>query len=303
MSTQGATRTDTHTAARGYAAKLGWHVFPVGADCRSPLIEHGCHAASTNPLQIDGWWARRPSANVALACGAKAGVFALDIDRHGDTDGFLSLMALEDEFGALPLTWRSRTPNKGEHRFFCYPAGRELRNRQKLYLQRADGSKDYFPGIDVRSNGGSACLPPSRKEAGSYSWIDHPTTMPLAEPPAWLLELIDPPLPPPKPMPPLPRNADRLAKYVEAAVDGECDGMKGMKEGSGRNLQLYVAAANLGSLVGAHLLPQEVAEAALERAAAECGLTRDDGPLSVRATIASGIRRGLSNPREVRFER
>ena len=302
MSTQGAIRTDTHTAARAYAAKLGWHVFPVAVDCRSPLIEHGCHAASTDPLQIDAWWARRPAANVALACGAKSGVFALDIDRHGDTDGFLSLMALEDEFGALPLTWRSQTPGRGEHRFFRYPAGRELRNRQKLYIQRADGSKDYFPGIDVRSNGGSVCLPPSAKPTGPYTWIDHPLTTPLAEAPAWLTELIDPPLPPAKPMPIRGRSRDRVARYVEVAVDGECDNLKGMKDGSGRNQQLFVAAANLGSLIGAALLPQQVAEAALERAAADCGLTRDDGVLSVRATIASGIRRGVQSPRELSFD-
>lgn len=304
MSTTGAVRTERHTAARAYAAKLGLSVFPVGPDCRIPLTEHGCHDAASDMVRIDQLWAKHPDANVALACGPRSGVFALDIDRHGENDGFLSLMVLEDEFGALPLTWRSATPNKGEHRFFKQPGVRELRNRQKLYIDRPDGSRDLFPGLDVRAGGGSVALPPSAKPAGRYRWLDHPLTTPLAEAPDWLLELIDPPLPPPKPMVPIRgRSPDRVARYVEVAVDAECGELSGMKAGSGRNQRLFVAAANLGSLVGAGLLPQQVAEAVLEGAADACGLRKEDGPHSVRATIASGIRRGLQNPREVRFER
>ncbi len=290
-------------AARGYADKLGWLVFPVAEDCRLPLTEHGCHDASNDALRIDGWWARKPDANIALACGPKSGVFVLDVDRKGEVDGYLSLMALEDEFGAMPLSWRSKTPSGGEHRFFRYPAGRELRNRQKLYIDRPGGGRDLFPGLDVRAGGGSVALPPSRKPHGPYVWVEHPTLTPLADAPEWLLELIDPPLPEPKPQAPIRgRSADRVARYVEVAVDTECAELASMGVSTGRNNKLFTAAASLGSLVGARLLPQDVAEKALHDAAVACGLLKDDGPHAVRATIASGLRKGLQNPREVRFE-
>ena len=72
-----------------------------------------------------------------------------------------------------------------------------------------------------------------------------------------------------------------------------------MGAASGRNLRLFMAAANLGELVGAHLLPQDTAEAALERAAQENGLWKEDGPYSVRASIRSGMKKGQARPREI----
>ena len=38
---------------------------------------------------------------------------------------------------------------------------------------------------------------------------------------------------------------------------------------------------------------------ALEAAAADCGLVRENGRRAVLATIKSGLQRGMSNPREV----
>lgn len=61
-----------------------------------------------------------------------------------------------------------------------------------------------------------------------------------------------------------------------------------------------MASANLGQLVGADLLPQAAAERALLQAAGECGLVSEDGTRAVLATIASGMKKGVANPREVR---
>jgi hypothetical protein len=72
-----------------------------------------------------------------------------------------------------------------------------------------------------------------------------------------------------------------------------------MGPGSGRNLRLFQAAANLGGLVGARLLTERVAQEVLEKAADDCGLWKEDGPHAVRATIKSGMNRGLASPREV----
>jgi hypothetical protein len=94
-------------------------------------------------------------------------------------------------------------------------------------------------------------------------------------------------------------TADRMARYVAAAVDRECSELARMGHGTGRNLRLFQASANLFEFVGAGLLPESAAIGALEQAAAECGLWKEDGPHAVRATIKSGAERGLQNPREV----
>lgn len=70
-----------------------------------------------------------------------------------------------------------------------------------------------------------------------------------------------------------------------------------MARDSGRNQRLFIASARLGELIGAGLLRKEIAEAALERAAADCSLLAEDGVSAIRATIASGIRRGVQNQR------
>ena len=88
-----------------------------------------------------------------------------------------------------------------------------------------------------------------------------------------------------------------MARYVEKALDNECGRIATLR--SGRNVQLFKSAANLGQLVGAGLLPQDIAETALEQAAVDCKLWAEDGAHSVRQTIASGMRKGISNPREV----
>ena len=166
---------DTAAAAEAYAQRLGWRVFPVREDGRTPMIKGGCHAATADPAEIRRLWAERPGVNLALACGPESGVFVLDVDRHGDQDGFQSLAVLEDEFGQLPQTWRQATPNHGEHLFFRHPAGRELRNRQKLYVERRGGQRDIYPGLDVRTAcawrlssapGGAACAGRRRRGTG-----------------------------------------------------------------------------------------------------------------------------------------
>jgi hypothetical protein len=226
----------------------------------------------------------------------------LDLDAKGDVDGFESLRRLEDRFSPLPITWTSETPSAGEHRFFRYPDGLLLRNKVGLRIYHSDGSRTVYPGLDIRALGGSACLPPSAKPHGPYRWKHKPSDVDLADAPKWLLDLaVDPPAPPRRPPAPLRLDAmDKAARYVAAAVDGECNFLAGMKPNTGRNLKLFQAAANLGEFVGAGLLPHGMAEAALERAAHDCGLLQEDGPHAVRMTIASGLRKGITSPREVR---
>ena len=59
------------------------------------------------------------------------------------------------------------------------------------------------------------------------------------------------------------------------------------------------AALALGHLVGAGALSEAAVRGALEAAASSCGLAKDDGIRSVRATINSGLNRGTTEPTDL----
>ena len=297
---------DRHKAAVGYASRLGFSVFLVAADCRTPIkaegwFEHGCHDATADPEEIGRRCTRYPEANIALACGEPSGVFVLDVDAKGQVDGFASLALLEVDFGPLPRSWRVTTPSGGEHRYFRQPIGRRLRNRVGLRTYGADGQRTDYPGLDIRTTGGSVALPPSAKLAGVYRWADHPTALALADAPEWLLKLAEDAPPPVRERPPLRlQSADKAARYVERAIEAECGAVGSMAPNTGRNLRLFQASANLGELIAAGLVGRDLVERALEQAAIDCSLHADDGGWDgVRKTIASGLARGLQRPREV----
>jgi Protein of unknown function (DUF3987) len=63
-----------------------------------------------------------------------------------------------------------------------------------------------------------------------------------------------------------------------------------------RNNTLFRAAAALGSMVSVGWTDAEIVQSRLLGAAATCGLVRDDGAHSVRATIASGLKAGMATP-------
>jgi hypothetical protein len=309
----------TLQSALGYAERLGAAVIPTASTCKPGTVPKfgalldglteddakafASHDGTKDPALIRSIWTRFPKANVSMCTGAISGFFVLDIDaKDGKVDGFASLAALEAENGALPRTWRALTPSGGEHRYFRQPDGWTLRNKVGLRTYDSKGRVIHvFAGLDIRTDGGAIAAPPSEKANGSYRWAERPIETPLADAPLWLLRLaMDPPAPPKPDRAPLRRDtADRMARYVEKAIDGECGELSRMGKGTGRNLRLFQAACRLGSLVGAHLLPQDLAEAELTQAASQCGLLAEDGAHSVRLTIQSGMRKGIANPREV----
>jgi putative DNA primase/helicase len=85
--------------------------------------------------------------------------------------------------------------------------------------------------------------------------------------------------------------------YVESALADETKRVATAGRGS-RNHQLNTAALKLGQLVAGGWLDQSRVERSLEDAAHACGLARDDGLKSVRATIRSGLGAGMHEPRD-----
>jgi hypothetical protein len=82
-------------------------------------------------------------------------------------------------------------------------------------------------------------------------------------------------------------------RYVQAALEGETAAVRAAPKGT-RNGQLNTSALKLGRLVGAGLLEEDVAVDALMQAALAAGLT----PLETDRTIRSGMRKGISDPRD-----
>lgn len=298
-------------AALETSSLFGLAVFPTGPECKPgkllkleepPAGEPrgiACYDATKDPARIRALWTRYPEANISVATGDISGVWVLDVDDKDGFQGSRDLDHLQAMFGELPRSWCSRTPSGGRHLWFRQP-DRPMTNRVHFRIPDGKGG-EYKAGLDVRTNGGAAAVPPSRKPSGPYVWVVDPTEADIAEAPVWLLDLVDPPLPPSKPFEPVHvASLDRTARYVAAAVNSECGELARMGAGSGRNLKLFMASANLGQLVGARLLDEAVAERALLAAATDCGLLKEDGRRSVLGTIASGMKKGLANPREVR---
>jgi hypothetical protein len=203
----------------------------------------------------------------------------LDVDGEAGRD---SLRALQAEHGRLTPTVASRTGSGGYHIWFA-PNARVRNSVRKL-----------GPGLDTRGAGGYVVAPPSTHPNGNrYGWLQgrEPGSMPLAEAPAWLLDLLDPPCRerPVEPAVPVGPIADA---YGRAALRKAVERVGAAPVG-GRNAVLNTEAFGLGQLVGGGVLPAETVATALASAALAIGLDRRE----VERTVASALRAGAAQPR------
>lgn len=181
-------------AARRYARKLGWKIFPVhtpGKDGLCTCGKYPCESAGKHPRtlngvdasdnatmeQIEKWWTEWPEANIGCATGKRNGFFVLDIDPRDGGD--LSLDLLIQKNGPLPDTRWHITGGKGFHYFFKIPDGISINN----------SASSIAPGIDIKGDGGYIILPPSRHSSGGRYDMNG-GDVPIADPPGWLLSLI-----------------------------------------------------------------------------------------------------------------
>jgi hypothetical protein len=263
-----------------YAA-LGFCVFPCIARSKEPATQRGFYDATTNPATIRRWFGNAQNYNIAVRTGLASGIWVLDVDGP---DGAATLGNLETEHGALPVTLCSIT-SAGCHLWF-----------------RAD---DHIPssagrvgiGLDVRGDGGYVLAPPSVHPDGPvYRWS---STAPPAIAPAWLVRLASPrPSVALNPSPPRNGICSSPGAYGKAALEREIDALAKTAPGA-RNHALNRASFSLHQLVAAGELDGAEVQDRLLAAAAANGLLADpaDGPRSVMATIRSGARAGMQQPR------
>ncbi len=264
-------------AAHGLAA-MGYAPIPMIASAKRPAMK-GWREAAADPARALAAVEAAPWADgLAIATGDALMVLDVDIAHADNADGALSLAALEAAHGPLPDGPRSTTPKGGEHRYFATAPGRLIRS-----------SAAIAPGLDIRAEAGLAMCPPS---PGRRWIVPLCSRVELPQAPAWLLDLADPPRPPPPAYRPQPIRSEG---YVRAVFEGELNALARAPRGE-RNAMLFKVAARFGDLVGAGLLSQGMAIDGLFAAAHACGLIADDGARAVTATVASGLQKGATNP-------
>jgi hypothetical protein len=192
------------TAAAFEYASRGWRVFscyrihPPGwgskvarCDCKlavncppnnsgkHPRTLHGFRDATVDAAIIRGWFARWPNSNIAIATGARSGLFVVDFDpRNG---GGATLEALERDHGAFSRRAVVFTGGGGIHLYFRYPdKGAAI----------GSGGGVFGPGADLKGDGGYVIAPPSlHLSLKRYRWRGGVTPALLPNAPGWLLKM------------------------------------------------------------------------------------------------------------------
>ena len=268
-----------------YAERVG-PVFP----CRErdpgrkrPYTPRGFYDASRDPPFIQKWFGRWPEALIGMPTGPASGFVVFDIDvKRSEANGFDSL---EDLGILLPATPMVHTASGGLHAYFKNP-DRELRN--------SEGT--IGPGLDVRGSGGYVIVP---SPGSGYSWdpIYNLDLVEVAAAPNYLW----PPQPSRPPLPPAPIAAGNLSHYAEAAIEAACNAI--VRAGPGQQERtLNAECFSIGTLVGAGVVPGDIALRALLRAA---GSMPDHDtawpwrPEEIDLKIRRALAAGQAHPREV----
>lgn len=270
-------------AASAYA-ELGWHVVPMRADRRGAHQKYANKSSPTPDLASEYF---REWPDALLCIKLPRNIVVLDVDPKSRLCSEI-VLELKSEFG-LPETCSVRTPKGGVHLWYKLPEGVTARNWTSQHGR--------FPidCVDIRTNGGLATLPPSKRGDGDYSWSSWTPIVPLA-PKALVSALCPKSRATLSPEGATLRISGNPTRYGQSALEAELRRVSMATAGS-RNHALFVASAKLGSLHAARIIPD--VRQSLVRAAGVCGLTRDDGRRSCIATIESGWRRGLATPRKI----
>jgi hypothetical protein len=251
-------------------------VFACGPDKR-PVTQHGFQDATRDPSEIKAQFGTPGAAMIGVPTGQGAGFFVVDLDVKNGGQGLEWLAANQHR---LPRTRTHKTRSGGQHLLFQWPEGRTVRN----------SASRIAPGVDVRGNGGYIIAPPSP----DYEIADHSA---LAEAPAWLLDLIDPPKAPEAPRSAsAPRQANDGTRYGMTALDNECQAILSAADGA-KHDTLNRAAFSIGGLVAAGELIEGPAFAALASALAGIRHRCEDFP-AAQKTLAGAFRAGMAKPRE-----
>jgi putative DNA primase/helicase len=160
-------------AARGEAVeyrRLGWSPIPIKPRSKEPnlreLRPYLTRKATQEELGAWSW------SGVGIVTGPLSGVLVLDVDGPEGEAGL--------QKHGHPATPMVRTASGGMHLYFRHP---EHHVRTGIRVA---------PGLDVKASGGYVVAPPSVGANGKpYEWILSPEEAELADPPEWLMRLLE----------------------------------------------------------------------------------------------------------------
>src|SRR5215207_9290983 len=161
------------SAAKGAAAEYrrrGWSPIPIKRHSKHPnlaeLEPYLYREATTEELNSWAW------PGVGIVTGSLSGILVLDVDGP---EGQAELKK-----HGHPVTPMARTASGGMHLYFSHPD------------QHVRTGIRVAPGLDVKASGGYVVAPPSIGENGKpYEWIVPPEEAKLAEPPEWLMNILE----------------------------------------------------------------------------------------------------------------
>lgn len=220
------------------AHRYALHGFPVGPlHGKIPLTSHGMKDFTTDPEQVQRWWAQYPGANIGVR--PPVGWVVLDIDpRNGGADTWQQI----NHGHTLPATIVTCTGSGGWHWWFRLPYAGDIR-----------GSAG--DGVDVKTHRGYLVMPPSIHPDTHGLYRVHQWVQPRLVPqlPVWLRKHVYRPLPAPV----MPRRAggrpgDGLVGAVAATVEGQRNQMlfwaacRALKDGLDLEQELTDAARGVG---------------------------------------------------------
>jgi hypothetical protein len=161
-----------------YAAS-GGPVLPCLPCTKKPLPKAWQHAATTDPAQIERWWAPSPTYNVGVLLGPKSGIIDVECDSEEAERELGVLLGVQ---APVVPTFRGK---RGKHRLFRYQT--DLPYPDKAFFK--------FCGVEFRTgNGGKGAqsLFPSSIHPGGqiYAWLVHPDDADPAPFPAEALAII-----------------------------------------------------------------------------------------------------------------
>lgn len=167
-------------AAVAYA-EAGFYVIPIRRNQKAiPKKEDniGYSKSSRNPSTVRKWFSGKFKGwNIGLACGAKDGIFVLDVD-NGKKNGFPAYEAMVEDHGEFD-TMVQRTPSGGLHVVFHW------------FDNGRSSTSAIATGLDTRGGDGSCrshiVAWPSQIDGKQYEWERLGS---VSQAPEWLADLL-----------------------------------------------------------------------------------------------------------------
>lgn len=165
--------------------KMGFHVFPIIQNEKTPYLKDFTGAAMTDPEALRTYWwdavmEREHAHNVGIATskfGEGQALVVVDVDNKKGKEGSATLLKLELEGFDFPKTLTQKTPSGGFH--YIYKTSTPLKQ----------GTDTLGSGLDIRSRGGYIVGAGSVVEKGAYAF-DIKQGVEILDCPPWIEKVL-----------------------------------------------------------------------------------------------------------------